>query len=123
VMASRVSWIWGSLSKVETEANEQWAVFYSRGKYSQVPIGYEAEWASELVWTQSLQEKSFPSAGDPTPVVRSVVRHYTDRAAPFKVTKFSNLILRTYLKHSFPFICLDTLRVIYEKMVGKVASC
>jgi hypothetical protein len=33
-------------------------------------------WASELVWTQMLEEKSFASAGDRTPVIQSVVRHY-----------------------------------------------
>jgi hypothetical protein len=37
-----------------------------------------AGWASELVWTQTLEEKSSASAGDRTPVVQSVVRHYTD---------------------------------------------
>jgi hypothetical protein len=29
-------------------------------------------------WTQRLEEKFFASAGDRTPVVQSVVRHYTD---------------------------------------------
>jgi hypothetical protein len=43
-----------------------------------VPIAQEAGWASELVWTQRLEEKSFASAGDQAPVVQSVVRHYTD---------------------------------------------
>jgi hypothetical protein len=43
-----------------------------------VPIGYEAGWASELVWTQRLEGKSCTSAGDRTPVVQSVVRYYTD---------------------------------------------
>jgi hypothetical protein len=38
----------------------------------------EAEWASELIWTQRLEEKSFASAGNRTPVVQSAVRHYTD---------------------------------------------
>jgi hypothetical protein len=31
-----------------------------------------------LVWTQRLEEKSFVFARDPTPVIQSVVRHYTD---------------------------------------------
>jgi hypothetical protein len=31
-------------------------------KGSLVPTGQEAEWASELVWTQRLEEKSFISA-------------------------------------------------------------
>jgi hypothetical protein len=49
---------------------------------SPVPIGQEAGWAPETVWTQMLEEKSFASTDDriPTdcPVVQSVVRHYTD---------------------------------------------
>jgi hypothetical protein len=36
----------------------------------------EAGWTSELVWTQRLEEKSFSSAGDRTPIVQSVIRHY-----------------------------------------------
>jgi hypothetical protein len=47
-----------------------------------VPIGQEAGQASELVWTQRLEEKSFASAGEQTLVVQSVVRHYTDWATP-----------------------------------------
>jgi hypothetical protein len=48
------------------------------GKGPRVPMGQEAGWASELVWTQWLEEKSFACAGDRTPAVQSVVRHYTD---------------------------------------------
>jgi hypothetical protein len=48
------------------------------GKEPPVPIGEEAGWASEPVWTQRLEEKSFASAGDRNPVIQSVVRHYTD---------------------------------------------
>jgi hypothetical protein len=44
-----------------------------------VRIGQEARCASELVWTQKLEEKFFACAGDRTPVVQSVVRHCTDR--------------------------------------------
>jgi hypothetical protein len=43
-----------------------------------VPIGQEAGWAPVPVWTQRLEEKSFSSAGDRTPVVQSVVRDYSD---------------------------------------------
>jgi hypothetical protein len=46
-----------------------------------VPIEQEAGWASEPVWTQRLEEKSFAPARDRTPnlpVVQSVVRHCTD---------------------------------------------
>jgi hypothetical protein len=47
------------------------------GKGPPVPIGQEAGWASEPVWMQRLKEKSSASVGDRTPVVQSVVRHYT----------------------------------------------
>jgi hypothetical protein len=47
------------------------------GKGPPVPIVQEAGWAPEPVWTQRLEEKSFASAGDRTPVVQPVVRHYT----------------------------------------------
>jgi hypothetical protein len=43
-----------------------------------VPTVQEAVWDPEPVWTERLQEKSFASAGARTPVVQSVVRHYTD---------------------------------------------
>jgi len=49
---------------------------------SSVLTGLEAGWASELVWIQRLEEKTFASARDQTPVVQSVVRHYTDWANP-----------------------------------------
>jgi hypothetical protein len=45
-----------------------------------VPIGQEAGWAPEPVWTQRLEEKSLAPSGDRTPdrpVVQPVVRHYT----------------------------------------------
>jgi hypothetical protein len=42
-----------------------------------VPIGQEAGWTPELVWTQRLEEKFFAPAGDRTLVVQPVVRHYT----------------------------------------------
>jgi hypothetical protein len=43
-----------------------------------VPNGEEVGWASELVWTQKLEEKSFASAGNGTPLVYSVIRYYND---------------------------------------------
>jgi hypothetical protein len=42
-----------------------------------VPIGQEAGWAPEPVWTQRLEEKSSASVGDRTPV-----RHHADWATP-----------------------------------------
>jgi hypothetical protein len=44
------------------------------GKGPPVPIGQEAGWASEPVWTQRPEGKSFASAGDRAPVIQSVVR-------------------------------------------------
>jgi hypothetical protein len=48
---------------------------FTPGKRSPVPIVQEAGWASEPVWTQRLEEKSFASAWDRTMSVQSVVRH------------------------------------------------
>jgi hypothetical protein len=48
------------------------------GKELPVPIVQEAGCAPETVWTQRLEEKSSASVGDRTPVVQSVVSHYTD---------------------------------------------
>jgi hypothetical protein len=41
------------------------------GKGSPVPIGQEAGWAPEPVWTQRLEEKSSAPVEDRTPIVRS----------------------------------------------------
>jgi hypothetical protein len=40
------------------------------GKGPPVPIVQEVGWASEPVWTQRLEEKSFAHAGDRTPIAR-----------------------------------------------------
>jgi hypothetical protein len=53
-----------------------------RGKDPTVPIDEEAGRASEPVFIQRLEEKSFASAGDRTPFIQFVVRHYTDSATP-----------------------------------------
>jgi hypothetical protein len=53
-----------------------------------VPIVLEAGWASELVWTQKLEKKSFRlcrGSNLDRPVVHSVVRHCTDFATPTPV--------------------------------------
>jgi hypothetical protein len=44
---------------------------HAPGKDPTVPIVQEAGWASELVWTQRLEEKSFAPAEDRTPIARS----------------------------------------------------
>jgi hypothetical protein len=51
---------------------------FTHGKGPSVPIGQEAKWASEPVWSQRGEEQSFVSAGDRAAVVQSIVRHYTD---------------------------------------------
>jgi hypothetical protein len=48
---------------------------FTPGERSPAPIGQEAGWAPEPVWTQRIEEKSFASQ---TPVVQSVVRQYID---------------------------------------------
>jgi hypothetical protein len=42
---------------------------HAPGKGPPVPIGQEAGWAPESVWTQRTEEKSFAPAGDRTPIV------------------------------------------------------
>jgi hypothetical protein len=55
----------------------EWSASRSGRALPPVPIGKEAEWAPEPVWTQRLEEKSSVSVGDRTPVVQAVVRHCT----------------------------------------------
>jgi hypothetical protein len=43
------------------------AALYPQGNDPPVTIVQEAGWASELVWTQRLEEKSFAFAGDGNP--------------------------------------------------------
>jgi hypothetical protein len=54
----------------------EWSASLSCRALPPVPIGYEASWAPELVWTQRLEENPFASVEiDPDgPVVQSVVR-------------------------------------------------
>jgi hypothetical protein len=80
-----------------------------RGK-DHVPIKQEAGCASELVWTQILQEKSFASAGDRTSVVQSAVRHYTDRTK----IKWANSIVQCLiriLRHAI-LTCFNTWKQV-----------
>jgi hypothetical protein len=50
-----------------------------------VPVGEEAGWVSELVWTQRLEEKPFACTGDQTPVVQSVARDLLTELPQFLV--------------------------------------
>jgi hypothetical protein len=52
------------------------------GKELSVPIGEQAGWVPEPVWTLWNTVKSLDLAGNQTPVVQSVARHYTVRAIP-----------------------------------------
>jgi hypothetical protein len=65
------------------------------GKWPRVPIGQEAGWAPEPVWTQGLEEKSSASVGDRTPFVQFVVRYYTDWATPAPLS-FTPLVINYY---------------------------
>jgi hypothetical protein len=47
------------------------ATLYPRGKNPRVPIGYEAGWAPEPVWTQGLEEKPSAPVGDRTSIAQS----------------------------------------------------
>jgi hypothetical protein len=55
------------------------AAVYSRER---TPVPLKAGWASDLVWIQMLRANFFASAGDRTPVVKSVVRNYIAWATP-----------------------------------------
>jgi hypothetical protein len=74
---SSYSFLTSALDGGEWSASQP-AALYPPEKGPPVPIGCEAGWAPEPVWTQSLEEKSSTSVGDRTPVVQFVVRHYTD---------------------------------------------
>jgi hypothetical protein len=69
-----------------------------------VPIGYEAGWASEPVWTWGQIKKSFVPVRDWNLVIQSIVRLYTDWAtpAPHKCCTKQNYIDRKY-------ICKETI--------------
>jgi hypothetical protein len=77
------------------------AAVYPRGKDLPVPIGQEAGWAPQPVWTQRLEEKSSylcRGSNIDRPVVQSVVRQYTE--VPRLIGKFVstlNLLLLTLL--------------------------
>jgi hypothetical protein len=71
---------------------------FAPGKEPPVLIVQEAGWASEPVWTQRLEEKSFRlcrGSNPDCPVVQSVARHYTAWAtpAPYRRTNITNIKL------------------------------
>jgi hypothetical protein len=54
------------------------------GKQPPVPIGQEAGWSSEPVWTLWRRE-NLPSAGNRTPTIQPVARRFTDWAIPASI--------------------------------------
>jgi hypothetical protein len=62
---------------------------------------HDTGWAPEPVWTQGLEEKSSASAGDLTPVVQSVVSHYTDWATAALTTLQPEVISVTHIYISY----------------------
>jgi hypothetical protein len=59
------------------------------GERTPAPIGQEAGWAPDPVWTKMLEEKSFclcRGSNLDLAVVQSVVRHYIDSATPAPLT-------------------------------------
>jgi hypothetical protein len=85
------------------------------GKEPLVPIGQEAGWAPEPVWTQRLEEKSSASARDRTPVVQSIVSHYTDWATPAP----KKLLVLTWMKgFSIIYDLSSQWKVIARSLTG-----
>jgi hypothetical protein len=73
---SYYSFLTSALEEVSGQRHAPTAIYPRQRTLS--AIVQEAGWASELVWTQRLEEKYFAFAEDRTPVVQSVVRHNTD---------------------------------------------
>jgi hypothetical protein len=69
------------------------------GKEPPIPIGREAGWAPEPVWTQGLEEKSSASVGDRIPIVQPVVRHCTDWATAAPNSIYSRWISYSLFLH------------------------
>jgi hypothetical protein len=90
--------------------------FLPLGKVPPVSIVQEAGWASEPVWTQRLEEKSFRlcrGSNLDRPVLQSVARHSTDWATRLTnsiITKINLLIL-------FNEIIIFTVKAIRKKQV------
>jgi hypothetical protein len=69
---------------------------FTPGKGPPVPIVQEAEWASESVWTQRLEEKLLASAGDRTLVVQvTKPKHYS-----FTMIILRHMSLKMYELHA-----------------------
>jgi hypothetical protein len=90
------------------------AALYPQGKDLPLPIGQEAGWAPEPVWKQRLEEKSFVSVGDRTPVVQSVVRRYTEWATRLHLgTSFKRIYVK-YRRRSLRKIMVVSIQLKYN---------
>jgi hypothetical protein len=93
----------------------------SPGKGPPVPIIQKARLASEPVWTQRLEEKSFACAGDRTSIARSpspVARHYTE--LPGSSVTTHPLI---FLVSIFPSHFLDTVLCVCVHIYVNGCDC
>jgi hypothetical protein len=63
------------------------------GKEPPVPVGYEAGWAPEPVWTRHRREKFPAPVGNRTPIIiSSRASHYTDWAIPAHNVQNTNIM-------------------------------
>jgi hypothetical protein len=99
------------------------------GKGPTAPIVQEAGWAPEPVWTQRLEEKSSASVGDRTPIVQSVVSHYTDwdTAAPIPVqngAKYFLTFFRSFSHHKRVSLYLreNCFQVLFKFLIQVLRS-
>jgi hypothetical protein len=97
------------------------AAFLPPGKGPPVPIVQEAGCATEPVWTQRLQEKYFASAGNRTPVVQPVVRHYTAWANPAPLNYYIYISLT--LATSFCTLRSNAMFVVCKAILGTETDC
>jgi hypothetical protein len=65
--------------------------------HASAPIVQEIGWAPEPVWMQRLEEKS-SVFGDRTPVIQSVVTHYTDWATRLNIRMCCNEFKRHFMQ-------------------------
>jgi hypothetical protein len=93
-----------------------------------VPIAQEVGWTSEVVWTQRQEEKSFASVGDLTPVVQSVVRHYTDWATSVpnnsrqKVSTIYEALYYTYSSSPVILLLLSLVQTLNSELCCRTSQ-
>jgi hypothetical protein len=101
------------------------AALYPPGKGPPVPIVQEAGRAPEPVWTQRLEEKSSATVWDRTPVVQSVVRHYTDWATPAPAPWWvlsCKIPSSSYAKRADPRMAKWLRHAVFLMLLGCVTS-